>query len=154
MLMVAPDGYILDVTGPYFATENDAIILRYMLVKYEEQFNRLLQLGDVIIVDRCFRDIVQELEQKGYVVKMPTCVPPTQKQLTTLQTNETRLVTKVRWKVEDANGKIKQFRLLDGVLPNKSLNSFKADFRITAALINEHFKPVESDRAEYKYITI
>jgi hypothetical protein len=152
MVMVAPDGYILDITGPYFATENDATILRGMLVKYGEHFNILFKPSDVIIVDRGFRDIVQELEQKGYVVKMPTCAPPTQKQLTTLQANETRLVTKVRWKVEDANGKIKQFRLLDRVRPNRSLDSLKADFRIAASLINEHFKPVESDRADAQFI--
>ena len=103
-------------------------------MKNEEQFNKLLHPSDVIIVDRGFRDIVTELEQKEYVVKMPTCVPPTQKQLTTFQANETRLVTKVRWKVEDANRKIKQFRLPDRVRPNKSLNANQLGYNLKSKI--------------------
>jgi hypothetical protein len=42
-----------------------------------------------------------------------------QKQYTTEEANKSRLITKVRWVVESANGRIKQWRFLDKVVPNK-----------------------------------
>ena len=60
-----------------------------------------------------------DLEERGYRVAMPTCPKDRkQKQLTAEQANQTRLVTKVRYRVEVVNGKLKQNRLLDRVRPN------------------------------------
>ena len=57
----------------------------------------LLKEGDVMILDRGFRDAVIELEN-GYKLKvmMPNFLEKGQKQFTTNQANESRLVTKIR----------------------------------------------------------
>ena len=57
----------------------------------------LLKEGDVMILDRGFRDAVIELEN-GYKLKvmMPNFLEKGQKQFTTKQANESRLVTKIR----------------------------------------------------------
>ena len=58
-------------------------------------------------------------------------------QLTSLQANETRFVTKIRWTIEDINGKCKQsFRALDGTIQNKMLPHIVDDLKIACALIN------------------
>ena len=45
------------------------------------------------------------------------------KQFSTGTDNETRFVTKIRWIIESANGRIKQWRIFDKVLPNSKLKS-------------------------------
>lgn len=61
---------------------------------------------------------------------------PSQKQLTSIEANQTRLVTKCRWVVEAINGIFKQsFKALDEVR-NTQLPHIFNDFKIAAALIN------------------
>ena len=50
-----------------------------------------------------------------------------QRQYTTEAANKSRLITKVRWVVERANGRIKQWRFLDKVVPNR-LVKYIGDF--------------------------
>jgi hypothetical protein len=50
-----------------------------------------------------------------------------QNQYTTEEANKSRLITKVRWVVESVNGRIKQWRFLDKVVPNK-LVKYIGDF--------------------------
>ena len=62
------------------------------------------------------------------------------------QANYSRKVTKVRYTVEVAIGKIKsRFRYLDKVIQNKCLPQIGTDFRIAASILNLFFKPIESD---------
>ena len=80
----------------YKATQNDARILR-SIMKTDFHLVNLLKEGDVVILDRGFRDAVIELEN-GYKLKvmMPNFLEKGQKQFTTNQANESRLVTKIR----------------------------------------------------------
>lgn len=58
----------------------------------------------------------------------------------TTEANISRMVTKVSWILERANGRLKQWKLLDKVVPNKRLPQ-KGDFvRIVCALCNK-FRP-------------
>ena len=67
-------------------------------------------------------------------------------QLTTLQANESRFVTKVRWVIEDINGTLKQvFRALDGTIQNSMLLHIMDDLKIACALINFFFVKKQSD---------
>ena len=67
-------------------------------------------------------------------------------QLTSLQANETRFVTKVRWPIEDINGTFKKsFRALDGTVQNKMLPHIIDDLRIACALINCFYSRKISD---------
>ena len=146
MILICSDGYIIDGFGPYEATKNDATIMTEILEKEKDQFERLFRHGDVVIVDRGFRDAKAPLEQRGFIVKMPTCTHSHQAKLTTKQANETRIITAVRWRIEYINGKLKQYKLLDKVRPNRTLQSLRPDCRIACALINEYFKPMETDQ--------
>lgn len=64
------NGLIVDVYGLYNANQNDAAVLRNVL-QNPDGHSRLLQKGDVFIVDRGFRDVKQFLEELGYSVLMP-----------------------------------------------------------------------------------
>lgn len=91
--------------GPYEATKNDAQITKDILnSNIKELYN--YGPGDIIFVDRGFRDCQTELMNMGFVVKMPVC-QPSNIQLTTNEANNTRLVTKIRYKVEHLNGMMK-----------------------------------------------
>jgi hypothetical protein len=59
-----------------------------------------------------------------------------QKQYTTEVANKSRLITKVRWVVERANGRINQWIFLDKVVPNR-LVKYIGDFvKIVCAILN------------------
>ena len=61
-------------------------------------------------------------------------------QHTAEQVNKSRLMTKVRWVVDRANGRIKQWRFLDKVVPNK-LVKYIGDFvKIVCSILN-YFRP-------------
>ena len=145
MVLICSDGYIIDIMGVHEATKNDATIIKERLEhhKTKNAFKRIFRHGDVILVDRGFRDAIDSLENVGFVVKMPTCSTSTV--LTTQEANETRLVTACRWKIECVNGKLKSFKLLDGVRPNSTIKTLKHDCKIAAALLNEYFTPIENN---------
>jgi len=142
-LIVAPDGYIIDVFGPYKGTVNDAAIMKQV----SEQVRSVLGEGDVVLVDRGFRDAVDHLTALGLDVRMPDL--KVGKQLTTEQANRTRLVTKCRWIVEARNGHLKRcFRDFDRVWPNQSIPHMMKDFRIACAILNVFHPVIESDKRD------
>lgn len=94
----------------------------------------------MVIVDRGFRDAVTFMEENGLQVHMPFYLPRGKKQHSTTEANISRMVTKVRWVVESANGRLKQWRLLDKVVPNKLLPQIGDFFRIVFTLCNK-FRP-------------
>jgi DNA-binding NarL/FixJ family response regulator len=151
-VLISSDGWIIDIFGPYPATYNDAKILELIMESHSERFKKIFKKGDKFIVDRGFRNAKIMLEEKGYIVAMPTCLPPKRKIMTREEANHTRLITKVRYKIEVINGKLKQFRLLDRVRPNIQIHSLPDDWKIAGALINEFFEPIESDKDDYSFI--
>lgn len=147
MMCVLPDGKIANVFGPYKATENDATIMDKILTEHPEAFQQLRN-NDVMVVDRGFRDSVENLKKAGYMVQIPEFVKDKKKnsQLSTREANESRLVTKTRFMVENRNGHIKiVFKYFAKVLPTASLLHLGQDFRICIALINAFFKTFGSD---------
>lgn len=102
--------------------------------------------GDIFVVDRGFRDVVEYLQSKGYLVFMPA-MKGNSKQLTTEDANNSRFVTKVRWVVEAVHGILKQkYKLLDHILDNKILPKTKSYYRIASYLINRYGKRLTSDQ--------
>lgn len=142
MMLVATDGYILTVLGPYLADgkNSDAKITEHMLKSNSEDIRDWFSEGDVLIVDRGFRDATDLLNDCGIKTEMPHFLKKSDKQHSTEEANESRLVTKVRWVVESANGRIKQWRALSNVLPNSQI-PFAGDYvRIVCSLCNA-FRP-------------
>lgn len=88
------DGYVVDMLDPYPANLNDAEILR-TLFQDSNSLCKLLKENDILVLDRGFRDVKDELELKKIRVLMPA-LKGKHKQLTTKESNESRYVTKIR----------------------------------------------------------
>lgn len=69
VLLVAPDGYIVDIHGPYFADgkNNDAKILIAELEDQDHPISQWLQRGDIFILDQGYRDAIPCLNQRGII---------------------------------------------------------------------------------------
>jgi len=110
-LVVAPDGYILDIHGPYFSDSrnNDASMLQNEMdaAGLREWFNN----GDIFIVDRGYSDALPFLENLGINYKMLALLQQGQRQLNTDEANDSRLITKTRWIIEARNGHIKSVQV-------------------------------------------
>ena len=139
------DGYIVDILGPYAASDNDATILRDIIHK-ENSIKEMLLKEDILLLDRGFRDVALELKQKYNLnPKLPTCVPPERKQLTTREANESRFVTKCRWVIEVINSYFSQsYNALKNVR-NKMLPHIMKDYKIAGSLINKFHRRLFSD---------
>ncbi|RWR98487.1 Vacuolar protein sorting-associated protein 13C-like protein, partial [Dinothrombium tinctorium] len=135
MMIVAPDGFIIEANGPFVGANNDASITQFML-NIEADLFKLLIPGDFILVDRGFRDVVDPLKSKGYNVLMPHYLKQAS-QYTTEQANESRLVTKFRWTVEAKNGHLKtKYKIFNNCISVKLLPLIPDLFRIACALEN------------------
>jgi hypothetical protein len=101
----------------------------------------MIKSNDHIILDRGFRDVQNTLTTKYKLnVHMPSCVPPSQKQLITSEANQSRLATKCRWIVEEINDRFKSlFSANDKIHCNTTLKHTLDDLCISAALINKYF---------------
>lgn len=143
MMIVSTDGTIIGVVGPFKATDNDAKIATSILSSGHPLLDTF-ETGDVVILDRGFRDCVHEFQSRGYIVKTPAC-QPLGKQLTTLEANNSRLVTKVRYDVERINGMVKAtFKIFGQVWVSLSIPHLMADLQIVAGSLNKYYiKPNE-----------
>lgn len=147
MMCVTTDGTNVFALGPYPASSNDAKVLESMLEK-SNAFDNLVA-GDVIILDRGFRDCEQLLRDRGFKVCIPDSIQRSQSktQRLTSEANRTRLVTATRYGVETRNGHIKTiFKIFQKEWNPSDLPHLMADFRICAALINRYFKSIESHK--------
>ena len=73
MMIVSSTGYIMSVMGPFLGDErnNDAEITKNMIYNNKQGFTDWLHTGDLVIVDRGFRDCIPDLEKFGYKTKIP-----------------------------------------------------------------------------------
>lgn len=70
MTFVTTNGLLAAVYGPFDARKNDATILREILNQPGTIFDELLA-GDILVVDRGFRDVTADLINLGLIVKSP-----------------------------------------------------------------------------------
>lgn len=105
MMCVSTDGLILGAYGPFDARKNDASILMEIMREQGNIFDLLLP-GDVVVLDRGFRDCVRLLQNRQLVVKIPPFAAGG-RQFTTAQANASRKTTKTRFVVEVKNGHVK-----------------------------------------------
>ena len=138
MMLVATDGYILTVLGPYLADGkiSDAKISEHMLNSNVEDITNWFEEDDVLVVDRGFRDAVDIFKDFGINAQMPHFLNKFEKQHTTKEANRFRLVTKVRCVVESDNGRIKKWKALSNTLPNNPIPYVGDYFRIVCSLCN------------------
>ena len=146
VMLVAPDGYILDVHGPYFADgkNNDASILKHHMEQDGLTLRAWLQPHDVLVVDRGYRDVIDYLDSIGVDHEMPEYLRRNMKQHTVEEANRSRLVTKLRWVVEARNGHVKTiFKFFRDTVPASQVEHIGDYFRIACALINAYHPPID-----------
>ena len=126
--------------GPYFAEykNNDATITKNIIYNNKEDILDWLKPDDVLVVDRGFRDVLDDLYTFSYKTKTPYFLSKKTNQFTTEETHQTRFVTKIRWVVESANGRIKQWRFFDKVVQNTMLKNIGDYFAIVCALMDAY----------------
>lgn len=143
-MVVCCDGHIIDVFGPFAATQTDAEIMNF-LVSSNGSLHQYFRRNDVFILDRGFRDSISTLEALGFRVHKPETRDQGERQLTTLQANKSRCVTLCRWVVEIVNGRFKRdYKIFRSIFFNLASAHMMADYRIAAALINRFHKVVEN----------
>ncbi|EZA55665.1 hypothetical protein X777_04307 [Ooceraea biroi] len=156
-LIVAPDGYILDIHGPYFSDSrnNNASMIENEMdaTELREWFNN----GDIFIVVRGYSDALPFLENLGINCKLPALLQQGQRQLNTDEANDSRLITKTRWIVEARNGHIKSvFKFFEGTVHMNHAINIGDFYRIAGAILNKYREPIimEGANAELAQIML
>lgn len=150
MLFVTTNGLIAALYGPFEARKNDATILEEILNKPENIFQEL-RVGDVIVVDRGFREVIGALRNLGLIVKSPKGTK--ENKLTRDDANESRFATKTRYVVEVRNSHIKnKYKYLSDTKLYQSIPYLKMDFELCAALVNAFCRKIVSDKDDWRKI--
>ena len=143
MLVVTTTGCIISCLGPYFADyqNNDAEITKHIVYSNKENINQWLQKGDIIVIDRGFRDALDYLQKYEYKTLTPAFLDRGAKQFSTGTGSETRFVNKIRSIIDSANGRVKQRRIFGKLLPNSLLKYVRALVAIVYAVQNAYEVP-------------
>jgi len=150
-MLVASDGYILNIQGPYFsnATNNDARILLNEFNRDVDGMQAWFEKGDIFIVDRGYRDAVPMLQRIGINVRMPPLLKPGQNQFSAEEANEARIVTKTRWIVEARNGHMKSiFKFFSQLIRTSHIPNLNDFLRICGAIINRYHPLIGMEEAD------
>ena len=106
MSIVHPDGFIVDIIGPFEGTLNDANITKEILETNNCLTTWLNGTGQ-LIVDRDFRDIIEVLQQLGYEVHMPAFLKKRRKtifnsryQLVKIMYKNSMVSQSIPWKIK------------------------------------------------------
>jgi hypothetical protein len=137
MSLVLPDGYVIDLIGPFYGKHNDSSITEEILHTCTN-LSILCHDGDVQIVDRGFRDVAAEFEALGYDMKMPGLLAKDDNQLSANDANESRMVTKCRWVVESFHARFKKWRFFSERIDQPFLINIGKLTRIVAACLNKY----------------
>jgi hypothetical protein len=89
MVMVTTTGYVVAVFGPFFSDfhNNDASILKHIMLNNYEDILTWIRDGDIMILDRGFRDSLGVLKALGIDAAMPSFLDKQQKQLDVFEAN-------------------------------------------------------------------
>lgn len=149
-MVVSTTGHIISSLGPYFSDgkNNDANILIHGLKTNAEDMSNWLREGDIVVVDRGFRDSVEFLNDLGIKTEMPVFLKRGQKQHTVEESNSSRLVTKIRWVVESVNGKLKCWKYLANILPNSQIPYIGEYVSLVSAIVNKYCKPLNPSQVD------
>lgn len=93
LYIVFPSGYILEAAGPYFcdAKNNDAANIRHHY-KHSDLL-LFLEDDDYFLLDRGYRDVVDETEKNGQSVFMPSLLTGKKTHFTCEEANSSRKVS-------------------------------------------------------------
>ncbi|CAF1134384.1 unnamed protein product [Didymodactylos carnosus] len=150
MALVRPDGYVLDSLGPFYGTDNGATISSH-IIRTRNALTDWCDAGDIMVVDRGFRDVVEALAEMDYEPEMPVYLCKGQKQHTTIVGNESRLVPKVRWIVESYPARFKKWQFFVEHVENSLLPKLADRVHIVPASFNKHRDSIVNDAKTDRY---
>ncbi|CAC5369412.1 unnamed protein product [Mytilus coruscus] len=154
MVVVSTTGHFVAILGPYLSRNNDASILNHMMKCNVDDIKSFVNDKDIFVVDRGFRDSITLLEELGIKAAMPTFMKKGEKQMSDTDANTSRMVTKIRWVVESANARIKNFKYLDRVLPTNQVPFIGDYIRIVCAISNKYLPPLRKATNEDEDINL
>ncbi|CAF3366903.1 unnamed protein product [Rotaria socialis] len=99
---------------------------------------------DIIMIDRGFRDAVKTIEMFGFHAAMSRFLNGS-KQFSTTDANYSCCITKSRWAIESANGKIKPFKYFNQTIQNSIIPSASDYLHIVCAIVNAYLSPAIRD---------
>lgn len=137
MVIVSTNGRIIESYGLYLSdgNNNDSSILLDIFEGERKEFNQFFKDEDIVIVDRGFRDCVDFLSDLAYQVKMPHFLYEGN-QHDSLEANESRIVTALRWVIESINGVVKTWKYFQNKIQNLNIPYIGDDFSV-CSLINK-----------------
>ncbi len=149
MSIVFPDGYVLEAIGPYLSDgkNNDAGITKHIIHTHQELID-WMEDEDVAILDRGFRDCIDQMKELGLECKMPSYLQKGVPQHTIEEANDSRLITKLRWVVESYHGRVKKWTFFDNRIHMQHLSSIGVFVRIVTAAINAFRPLIKTDKPE------
>ncbi|CAF3491531.1 unnamed protein product [Rotaria socialis] len=146
-MMITPStGYILTIIEPFLADgkKNDASIAKNILYNNDQAILNWLHDDDIIMIDRGFRDAVKTIEMFGFHAAMSRFLNGS-KQFSTTDANYSCCITKSRWAIESANGKIKPFKYFNQTIQNSIIPSASDYLHIVCAIVNAYLSPAIRD---------
>jgi DDE superfamily endonuclease len=99
------------------------------------------------VVDRGFRDCISVMQALGLDVMMPPFLSG-RRQFSTEEANQSRCITKIRWVVEVANRRVKQFKYFANTVQNSSLPYLQNDLSFVCAVINRYQRPMNMSKPQ------
>ncbi|KAJ8685806.1 hypothetical protein QAD02_021599 [Eretmocerus hayati] len=144
-LIIGSDGHILDVRDPHFADarNNDAAMLRDDLGNEDGPMRHWIRAGDIILVERAYRDIEDLFVEPGLRYYRPAFFEAGGRQLSTQDANQSRIVTKMRYVVEARNGHIKfTCKFLNQMMQIQHIPHLGDFDRLAEAMINRYHPPI------------
>eukprot|EP00475_Leptophrys_vorax_P011333 TRINITY_DN17843_c0_g2_i1.p1 TRINITY_DN17843_c0_g2~~TRINITY_DN17843_c0_g2_i1.p1 ORF type:complete len:257 (+),score=56.55 TRINITY_DN17843_c0_g2_i1:355-1125(+) len=132
MICVSPDGQFIDSFGLFFCDgkNNDQGVLDYLYETNDDLANYFKD-EDEFMVDRGFSRC-----EVGHKLHCPKSLQKGQKRLDANDADYTRRVTKFRYVIEAAFGRLKQFKFLSGVIPLIYAPKLHEIIRAAMTLIN------------------
>ena len=145
LLITTTTGYIIAAYGPYLSdsSNNDAAIQKDILIKNKDGILNWIAEHDLVVVDRSFRDSTGMMRALGLDVCMPDFLNG-RRRFDALEANRSRFISKIRWVVESANGRLKHFKWLNQTIQNSTMPQIRDYLQIVCALINAYRAPAIS----------
>ena len=139
MLITTTTGYILTAYGPYLSdtSNNDASIQKDILINNKDDILNWIHERDIVVVDRGFRDSTGMMRALGLDVCMPDFLNG-RRRFDALEANRSRFISKIRWVVESANGRVKHFKWFNQTIQNSTIPQVRDYLHIACALINAY----------------
>ncbi|CAF4568929.1 unnamed protein product [Rotaria socialis] len=155
MMIVTTTGYIVACIGPFMTdfNNNDAAIMKDILLRNTDHILSWLKEHDTLVVDRGLRDSIGVMKALVLEATMTSFLDG-RRQFSVEEANESRCITKIRWIVEAANRRLKQFKYFASTIQNSSLVYLESDMSIACALINHYQSPMTRSKLEDEEIGV